>query len=182
MGDGGAVLMRDANTYHLAKSLRDYGQTDKYVHTYLGMNSRLDEIQAAILKSALLPKFQEFTTRKQFIAQYYINNIQHPQIKIPVRPTDSKSVWHLFPILVMNNRSGLQQHLARLGIQSNIHYPCLIPEQSALLNQSAKFIVASELSQAKYFVEHGLSLPIHPFLQQDDIDRVISACNSWQGD
>ncbi len=182
MGDGGAVLMRDAKIYEHAKSLRDYGQTAKYVHTHLGMNSRLDEIQAAILKSALLPRLQEFTDLRQKIAHNYMNNIHHPLITIPAPPTDSKSVWHLFPILVKENRSGLQQYLARLGIQSSIHYPGLIPEQSALVNQQEKFIVASELTQAKYFAEHELSLPINPFLLQDEIDRVISACNSWQGD
>jgi dTDP-3-amino-3,4,6-trideoxy-alpha-D-glucose transaminase len=182
MGDGGAILMSDANTYEHAKSLRDYGQTAKYVHTHLGMNSRLDEIQAAILKSALLPKLQEFTDHRQKIAHSYLTHIHHPLIKIPTPPADSKSVWHLFPILVTENRSGLQQHFSRLGIQSSIHYPGLISEQSALVNQQEKFIVASELTQAKYFVEHELSLPIHPFLLQDDIERVIAACNSWQGD
>lgn len=182
MGDGGAILMQDIEVYQQAKCLRDYGQTTKYVHTYLGMNSRLDEIQAAILKSALLPKLHEFNEKRQIIAHNYLNHIQNPLIKIPVPPTDSKSVWHLFPILVTENRSGLQQHFTQLGIQSSIHYPGLIPEQSALLNHPEKFIVASPLTQAKYFVEHELSLPIHPFLNQDDIDRVISACNSWQGD
>ena len=182
MGDGGALLMHDANIYQLAKSLRDYGQTAKYVHTHIGLNSRLDEIHAAILHSAFLPKLQEFTQRRQHIAQRYINNIANPFIKIPPTPEASESVWHLFPILVTQNRGGLQKHLQRLGIQSAIHYPGLITEQSALLEQQVQFMVPVQLTRAKYFVEHELSIPIHPFLNENDINCVISACNSWQGD
>ncbi len=182
MGDGGAVLMRDNEKYHLAKSLRDYGQTAKYEHSYLGMNSRLDEIQAAILRSVFLPHLPEFTRRRQYIAQYYLNNIHNPYIKIPSAPQGSESVWHLFPILIKQNRCGLQKHLQQFGIQSAVHYPFLITEQSALLDQAIPFTIATPLTKAKYFVDHELSLPIHPFLLDNDIERVVSACNSWQGD
>lgn len=182
MGDGGAVLMSDNEKYQLAKNLRDYGQTKKYVHTYLGMNSRLDEIQAAILRSVMLPHLPEFTRRRQSIAHYYLNNINNKYIKLPPISPTSEPVWHLFPILVKQNRNGLQKHLHQLGIQSATHYPFLITEQSALLEKNISFNIATPLTKAQYFVDHELSLPIHPFLLDNDIERVVLACNSWQGD
>lgn len=182
MGDGGAVLMRDIEMYQFAKNIRDYGQTKKYEHTYVGMNSRLDEIQAAILRNVMLPHLPEFTRRRQTIAQYYLNHINNKYIKLPTISPSSEPVWHLFPILIKQNRNSLQKYLHQFGIQSATHYPILITDQAALLEQNISFHIATPLTQAKYFVDHELSLPIHPYLSDNDIERVVLACNSWQGD
>lgn len=180
MGDGGALLTQNENIFVQAKSLRDYGQTAKYEHSYIGMNSRLDELQAAILRTALLPRLSNFTARRQKIAARYKQEIQHEFIKIPAPPLESDSVWHLFPMLVTQHRHKLQQHLASVNIQSAVHYPTIIPEQPVFSMNNLKFMNVSDLTKAKYFAEHELSLPIHPYLTDDEVERVITACNSWR--
>jgi len=178
MGDGGAVITDSEESATLARALRDYGQTGKYRHTYLGMNSRLDEIQAAILTYALLPRVAEFTERRGEIAGYYRSHIASEKLQIPPEPQGSDSVYHLFPILVHGDRESFQEHLRAQGIQSAIHYPMLIPDQSALRGQS--FAVEGELTNARRFAAKEVSLPIHPFMSDDDFQRVVAACNTWQ--
>jgi dTDP-3-amino-3,4,6-trideoxy-alpha-D-glucose transaminase len=177
MGDGGALLTDSEDFMALARALRDYGQTGKYRHTYLGMNSRLDEIHAAILTDALLPRLSNFTKRRREIAGIYRNQIVCEMLEIPPEPSGSQSVYHLFPILVKGDRESFQQHLKTQRIQSAIHYPVLIPDQPALRQQS--YTVNGELTNARLFAEKEVSLPIHPFMSDDDIERVVAACNSW---
>lgn len=178
MGDGGAFITDNEDFATLARALRDYGQTGKYKHTYLGMNSRLDEIQAAILTDALLPRLAEFTRRRQEIASCYRSRIASEKLHIPPEPAGSHSVYHLFPILVNGDREKFQGHLRAEGIQSAVHYPLLIPDQPALRGQS--FSVHGELTNARRFAEKEVSLPIHPFLSDEDVERVVDACNSWE--
>lgn len=180
MGDGGAILTQNETIYNHAKSLRDYGQTAKYEHAYLGLNSRLDELQAAILNSALLPKIKEFTSQRKMIADRYLTNIKNDLIKIPQPPHNSDSIWHLFPVLIKQNREEFQHYLKSLHIQTSIHYPKIIPEQAALKEGSGKFVTATELKQAQYFADHEVSLPIHPYLSDDEVERVVIACNAWR--
>jgi Predicted pyridoxal phosphate-dependent enzyme apparently involved in regulation of cell wall biogenesis len=178
MGDGGAVITDGENFAILARALRDYGQTGKYKHTFLGMNSRLDEIHAAILTDALLPRLPDFTKRRREIARLYRNRIASEMLEIPPEPHGSNSVYHLFPILVKEGRTHFQEHLKGHGIQSAIHYPLLIPDQTAL--QGQPYTIHGELTNARLFAENEVSLPIHPFMSDDDVDRVVAACNSWQ--
>lgn len=177
LGDGGALITDREEFATLARALRDYGQTGKYRHTYLGMNSRLDEIHAAILTDALLPRLREFTKRRRDIAELYRSEIVSELEEIPPQPRGSRSVYHLFPILVQADRTSFQEHLKTQGIQSAIHYPILIPDQPALHRQS--YVVDGELSNARRFAEKEVSLPIHPFMTDDDVERVVAACNSW---
>ncbi|HMH01265.1 MAG TPA: DegT/DnrJ/EryC1/StrS aminotransferase family protein [Terriglobales bacterium] len=178
MGDGGAVITDSEESATLARALRDYGQTGKYRHTYLGMNSRLDEIHAAILTSALLPRVAEFTKRRREIAGFYRSHIVSEKLQIPPEPHGSDSVYHLFPILIQGDRESFQEHLRTQGIQSAVHYPILIPDQSALGGQP--FIVEGDLTNARGFAAREVSLPIHPFMSDDDVQRVVAACNTWQ--
>jgi dTDP-4-amino-4,6-dideoxygalactose transaminase len=178
MGDGGAMITDGENFATLARALRDYGQTGKYKHTFLGMNSRLDEIHAAILTDALLPRLPEFTKRRREIARLYRSRIASEMLEIPPEPHGSNSAYHLFPILVKASREYFQEHLKAHGIQSAIHYPLLIPDQTAL--QGQRYTIHGELTNARLFAENEVSLPIHPFMSDDDVERVVATCNSWQ--
>ncbi len=177
MGDGGAVLCADAALAAEARSLRDYGQTAKYVHARLGMNSRLDELQAALLRSAFLPRLGRYTQRRRAIASAYRAGLDNARLSVPPIPAGSDSVWHLFPVLVDGEREAFMAHLSRLGIGSGLHYPVLIPDQEAL--GGVPFERADALSRAQTFARAEVSLPIHPYLLDPQVERVISACNAW---
>jgi dTDP-4-amino-4,6-dideoxygalactose transaminase len=178
LGDGGALLSDSAAHADLAESLRDYGQTGKYVHEHVGMNSRLDEIQAAILRDALLPRLEAFSQRRTEIAARYHAELANPALAIVSAPEGSTSVWHLFPVLVSGGREAFERHLSLRGVACARHYPRLIPEQRAL--REAPHQRASSLDNARRFAECEVSLPIHPFLSDLDIERVVEACNSWR--
>lgn len=178
LGDGGAVVTGDEALAELARSLRDYGQAGKYEHRHLGLNSRLDELHAAILRDALLPRLGEYTRRRAQIAADYRAKIQNEHIEIPVPPPGSESVWHLFPVLVEPAPDPFQEHLRRLGIASGRHYPHLIPDQEAMKSCPGSRTLGS-LERARRFARREVSLPIHPYLDDDAVARVIDACNSW---
>ena len=177
LGDGGALLLSSAELAAQARCLRDYGQSAKYVHAQLGMNSRLDELQAAILRSALLPRLPQLTARRRAIADAYRLGLNNPALQVPHIPDGSSSVWHLFPVLVDGPRAELVAHLDRAGIGSAVHYPTLIPDQPALAH--VRFERLDSLTMAEHFAESELSLPIHPYLSDEQVERVIAACNSW---
>jgi dTDP-3-amino-3,4,6-trideoxy-alpha-D-glucose transaminase len=177
MGDGGAMITDSEEFATLARALRDYGQTGKYRHTYLGINSRLDEIHAAIMTEALLPRLHEFTDRRRAIAAVYRTRIASENVQIPPEPHGSESVYHLFPVLVQGRRTRFQEHLRTNGIQSAVHYPVLIPDQPALRGEA--FVIDGELDNARFFAEKEVSLPIHPFMSDEEVERVVAACNDW---
>ncbi len=178
-GDGGALLTNDATLAQRARSLRDYGQSEKYVHTEIGLNSRLDELQAALLRSVQLPALAAQTARRQAIARRYLDGIHHPHLS-PVRPEPkSQSVWHLFAVLVKGPRAGFQAHLRAKGVGSGVHYPKLISDQPAL-REVTWYGPKNGLPRATEFANCELSLPLHPFLTDDEVRTVIDACNSWE--
>lgn len=175
LGDGGAVLTVQESLAKRCRSLRDYGQSAKYVHDELGLNSRLDEVQAAILHQAMLPRLGEWTERRKEIACEYGQRIAHPEVVLP--NASDESVWHLYAIRT-RGRESLMQHLATLGVQSAVHYPVLISEQEALRGLP----ISPPTPRAKEFAETVLSLPIHPYLTAEEIQRVVEAVNSWEGE
>lgn len=179
LGDGGAVVTNDTALAMLARRMRDYGQSEKYLHSEFGLNSRLDELHAAILDAAMLPKLKQWTDKRREVAKCYQERITHPSVKLPTAPAGSDSVWHLFPLMISEKRQHLQQWLAQCGIHSGIHYPILISDQPALLTQGP-VAIHGDLHQARRFVEHELSIPIHPYLFDEEIERVITAINSWK--
>jgi dTDP-3-amino-3,4,6-trideoxy-alpha-D-glucose transaminase len=178
MGDGGALLTKHPAIAARARALRDYGQTAKYVHTHLGMNSRLDELHAAILRSALLPRLAGFNARRSAIAEAYLARIRHPALRLPQPRSDVAPAWHLFPVRVAEDRDGFREHLRRLGVASAIHYPVLIPDQPAIA--SAGIDVRGELSRARQLAASEVSLPMHPYLTDEMVDSVVGACNGWR--
>jgi dTDP-3-amino-3,4,6-trideoxy-alpha-D-glucose transaminase len=180
LGDGGAILT-ESETYDTeARSLRDYGQTSKYVHAHVGYNSRLDELQAAILNRVYFTKLAEWTARRIEIACRYRSGIANPGIRIPGAPPGSESVWHLFPALVAPDRKqAFRRFLASRAVASGEHYPLPIFEQPALLG--APHLMLNPCAVSKSIAVSEVSLPIHPYLTDNEIDRVIETCNEWGG-
>lgn len=180
MGDGGALLTNDADIAAAARCLRDYGQQGKYRHVAIGLNSRLDEIQAAFLLEAGLPRLKRWTARRREIARAYIEGIRHPQIEIPAPPPGSESVWHLFPVLVPEGaKEAFRGHMAACGVQTAEHYPLPLFDQEAM--REAPHELAADPEPARRFCRRQASLPIHPYLNDGEAQAVIEACNRWTG-
>lgn len=178
LGDGGALFTDDGEIARRARALRNYGQSSLYVHDELGLNSRLDELHAAVLADAFLPKLEEWTEKRRATAETYTRGINNPAIRIP-RPRDAAgAVWHLYPVFAESGRDGLKEHLRASGIASGIHYPSVIPDQQALLKYGDYEVVAEPV-QAREIAASELSLPIHPFLTGDEVAAVVDACNAW---
>jgi dTDP-3-amino-3,4,6-trideoxy-alpha-D-glucose transaminase len=178
LGDGGALLTNNPTIAAAARHWRDYGQSEKYVHTLPGLNSRLDEVHAAILHDAMLPRLRKFTQARAAAADAYRNGISHADIQLLDVPPACGSVHHLFPVMVTQNRESFMLHVKQHGIGVGIHYPSLIPDQPAMLATAAESI--GTLTTARRLAAQEVSLPIHPHLTSDQIDRVIEACNSWR--
>jgi len=180
MGDGGALLTNQEGLARAARCIRNYGQSSQYVHSESGLNSRLDELQAAILRKSMLPFLNDWNLRRKAISRRYLAEIQNPNLKLPELKKDIEAVWHLFPVLVQkSDRDHFINYLKSKGVASGIHYPHLIPTQKAL-QEYKRYEVIGELEQASLIVSHEVSLPIHPFLTENEIDHVIEACNSWR--
>ena len=180
LGDGGAITTDDAGIAARCRSLRDYCQSQRYLHDEVGLNSRLDEVHAAILGHAFLPKLAAWTARRREVAQAYLTGIRHPEIRLPSLPISSASVWHLFPVCVpAQRRASFMEHARAAGVLTAIHYPRLITDQPALRGQT--FEVRSPLPRATALAASEVSLPIHPFLTDDEISRVVAAVNTWGG-
>jgi dTDP-4-amino-4,6-dideoxygalactose transaminase len=181
LGDGGAVLMAGDAIARRARALRHYGQSATYAHDEVGLNSRLDEMHAAVLGDVFLPRLAEWTARRSAVAARYSSEIRDGAVRpIPV-PEGSSSVWHLFPVLCAPaRRDAFRAHLSNAGVSTGVHYPRLIPEQKAMLDYGS-YEVHGALDNARMVAEREVSLPIHPFLLEEDVDRVISAVSTWAG-
>jgi dTDP-3-amino-3,4,6-trideoxy-alpha-D-glucose transaminase len=178
LGDGGALLGDDEALRAGAGALRNYGQSRRYVHDRIGLNSRLDELHAAILQTAMLPKLDVWTARRRQIAARYLSGIHHAAVRVPSPASRAAPVWHLFPVVVAGEkRESLQAHLAASGVETAVHYPRLIPDQQALTG--ADFQVIGDLPRAKEYAAGEVSLPIHPFLSDGEVERVVAALNGW---
>jgi dTDP-3-amino-3,4,6-trideoxy-alpha-D-glucose transaminase len=179
LGDAGALLTNDMVIASRAKVLRNYGQSARYVHSELGLNSRLDEVHAAILSSALLPNLQTWAEARRRIAQAYLDEIKHPLIELPVSATGSSPAWHIFPSKIrQEKRDHLREYLRGRDIMTSVHYPVTIPEQSALASYGS-YEVAIDGINARQIAAAELSLPIHPFLSEQEVRAVTDACNGW---
>lgn len=173
-GDGGALLTNDPATARRARALRNYGQSDLYLHDELGLNSRLDELHAAVLSDALLPNLERWTAARRQIAARYLSELQ-PIRTIKPAPS-AEAVWHLFPIFVdAAERDNTCERLLGCGIASGVHYPRLIPDQPAM-QLSVSYEAAIEPSNARRLAASEISLPIHPFLREDEIQLVMASC------
>lgn len=171
-GDGGAITTNDFDAFSKLISLRNYGQTKRYYHDSAGINSRLDEIQAAIL-SVKLKYIDEWNEERQKIANIYRN-----EIKSIICLTTEKYGFHANHLFVIKSptRNNLLKYLDDNGIQSLIHYPVPINKQKAFLWQTDEIFNNSEI-----FADSILSLPIYPGLKYDSIKLIIRKINEYGG-
>ena len=177
IGDGGMIVTNSKDIFESAKMLRNYGQSVRYEHPIIGLNSRLDEIQAAILNVRLV-YLEEFTNKRRSIASSYNSGISNKNIEMLDQPKKIEShVYHLF-VIKCNKRAELQQHLIENDIQSLIHYPIPIHKQKSI--HSIR-IDSMGLKNAEIFSESCLSLPCHPQLKSDEVDVIINVINAFKG-
>lgn len=174
LGDGGALLTNDPRVASRARALRHYGQSDLYLHDELGLNSRLDELHAAVLSDALLPNLERWTEIRRQIAARYLREL--PSVRTIKPAPSAEPAWHLFPIFVdAAERDSTRERLLGCGVASGVHYPRLIPEQPAM-QVSVTYEVAIEPSNARRLAASEISLPIHPFLEDNELEVVVTAC------
>lgn len=174
LGDAGAITTNDDALAQAIRALANYGSEEKYVHKYQGLNSRLDEIQAAVL-DVKLKYVDDENIRRREIAKYYIDNITHPDIILPQWPKDEKAhVWHLF-VIRTKDRTRLQQYLAWNDIQTLIHYPTPPHKQEAYREYNHLTLAVTEQIH-----EEVLSLPISPVLTDEEVKQIIDVLNSYK--
>lgn len=172
LGDGGAVTSNDKNVAECIRTLANYGSQQKYIFKYQGKNSRLDEIQAAILRVKL--KYLDDDNRlRQQVAAYYYENIQNPLIKLPTRLPDENNVYHLFPVFC-EKRDELQAYLAEQGIQTLIHYPVPPHKQECYKEWNNLSLPITER-----IAKEELSLPISQVISMNDLLQIVELINNW---
>lgn len=186
LGDGGAVTTNDDELAAVVRSLANYGSTRKYIFDYQGLNSRLDEIQAAVLR-VKLPRLDADNQKRRKIAQFYIDNITNPYIILPgirhpdhsphsspLSPHIVSHVWHLF-VIRHPDRSRLIQYLAEKDIQTLVHYPVPPHKQQAYSEYSNLNLRLTEIIHAEV-----LSLPISQVISVEEAESVVKAINDFK--
>ncbi len=172
LGDAGAVTTNDRKLAKVISALRNYGSFVKYENQYQGLNSRLDEIQAAFLNVKLKYIQKDIKDRRQ-IANYYLDNITNSQIVLPSVSNKNAHVWHLFVVRI-KNREKLQKYLSENGIQTLIHYPIPPYKQKAYLNFNK---ISFPLTES--ICDEILSIPISPNISNDQTNFVVNALNNF---
>lgn len=177
LGDAGAVTTNNEELASMLKALRNYGSHEKYKNLVPGVNSRLDEIQAAILDIKLKHLDAEVKHRR-LIAETYLSKIKNPLIQLPLNniqaTTYTQHVWHLFVILT-DHREALQQFLLEAGVQTLIHYPIPPHKQQAYKEWNDLSFPISEQIHSQV-----MSLPIGPTLDVQDAEKIAELCNQFK--
>lgn len=172
LGDAGAVTTNDSDLADTVRTLANYGSNQKYINKYKGLNSRLDELQAAVL-DVKLTYIDEENARRRAIAQAYLAGIKHPNIHLPFEPDNPlEHVWHLFVIRTAE-REALQRYLSEKGIQTLIHYPIPPHKQEAYAEWNTLSFPVTETIH-----ETVVSLPISPVLTDIEVVNIIDLINS----
>ena len=188
LGDGGAVTTDDDELAATIRALANYGSQKKYVFKYTGRNSRLDEIQAAVL-DVKLRHLDEDLKARQTIAAYYYDNINNPLITLPKCLPDTENVYHLFPILVTSTsplgdcgagslRDKLQKYLEENGVGTVIHYP--IPPHLQECYNNSPFRGMGGLPITEMLADCELSLPMSPTMTLEEAKEVVRLINNWK--
>ena len=175
-GDAGICLTNDPELAEKLRMLRFYGSRKKYVSEITGINTRMDEIQAAML-SVGLDYISEETEMRRGIAAKYLKGITNPLIKLPEIRDDSTHVYHIFGILC-EKRDQLMAFLAENGVQGGIHYP-IPPHLSPCFDYLG--FKKGDFPIGEYYADHELSLPIYAGMPEDEVDHVISVLNAFKG-
>ena len=175
LGDAGAVVTNSRELADKVRALGNYGSDYKYHHIYQGMNSRLDELQAAFL-AAKLPYLDKMNRVRRRIADRYLHEIQNDRVILPIVPDYAEPVWHIFGVRC-RDRDKLEMWLNQKGIGTNKHYPIPIHLQECYKDLGYKkedFPIAEEISRTE------LSIPVYYGMTDDEVDYVIEAVNSFQ--
>lgn len=175
LGDAGAVTTSSRHCADKIRQLRHYGQHEPHQHPILGMNSRLDELQAAVLRTRL-PYLKRWTIRRREIATRYHEGIKHPRVRLLPPPAEaSRHVYHLF-VVTCPERAALHRHLKTEGVESLIHYPIPAHRQEPCRSLPKD---PQGLKRAEQHAQECLSLPCHPHLTDEEVDRVIQTINNF---
>lgn len=172
LGDAGAVTTSDDALADTIRALSNYGSREKYIHHFRGLNSRLDEIQAAVLRTKLR-RLDDDNARRRAIARRYLTAIVNPAVTLPHPVSDH--VWHLFVVRV-GARESFQQHMLRQQVQTLVHYPIPPHHQQAYAAWATISLPVTEKIHREV-----VSLPMSPVMTDLEVDRVVEAVNGWQG-
>lgn len=173
LGDGGCVTTNDAELASIVRRMSNYGQSSKYVHELKGVNSRLDELQAAFLR-VKLRRLDDDNARRKAIAMLYNNGISNSSIKVPALPSDIDShVYHVYPVRT-SKRDELQEFLKENGVETLIHYPCPIHHHKAYSEYANQSLPVSEM-----WSQEELSIPMSPVLTNEEVEYVIDVINRF---
>ena len=179
LGDGGAVTTNDDELAAAVRALANYGSQKKYVFKYAGRNSRLDEIQAAVL-DVKLKYLTEDNAHRKMIAHYYYEHINNPMISLPDLLPDDQNVYHLFPILVKDGkRDALHDYLAENGVGTVCHYPIAPHKQECYAKEQWNTPQLS-LPITERLADEELSLPIGPAITIEEVEEVVKFINDFK--
>ena len=173
LGDAGCITTNDKDLYEKCKALANYGSDYKYHHIYKGINSRLDEIQAAILNVRLKYLDQDHEIRRS-ISKQYREQVDNSRVILPTVSSEESHVWHIF-VVRTNNRDKLAVFLKERGIQTNIHYPIPPHQQKAYSEYDGDSYPITEQIHKQV-----LSIPISPVLSQQDVQYIIACLNQYK--
>lgn len=174
LGDGGCITTNDDELASMLRKLANYGQSDKYVHELKGINSRLDELQAAVLRVKLRSLDKE-NNRRMEIARYYCDNIHNEWIKVPKMVSDMSNVYHVFPVRC-KYRDNLWSYLRNNGIETLIHYPTPVHRQNAY-----KESCYVQLPVTEEWANEELSIPMYATLTDEEVRYVCETMNGYKG-
>lgn len=172
-GDGGAIVTQDEKLYREIKILRNYGSEVKYHNKVVGYNSRLDELQAGLLR-VKLGHFRELLQARKQAATCYLDGITNPNVRLPQVRQETSPVWHQF-VIRTSHRDALAEYLRGKGIDTLIHYP--IPPH---LSEAYQYLHTdrSSLPITEQYADRVLSLPLYDGISDEEVDRVIKAVNA----
>ena len=173
LGDGGCVTTNDDELAKKIRAIANYGSDYKYHHIYKGINSRLDEIQAAIL-NVKLKYLDSDNTKRREISKYFRENIKNPNIILPETYDENSHVWHIFAVRT-ENRSKFQKYLEENEIQTNIHYPIPPHKQGAYKEWADKSYPVTEKIHSEI-----ISLPMSPVLEDFEVEKIVEVVNGYK--
>lgn len=179
LGDGGAMVTNDEELAKAVRALANYGSQRKYVFKYAGRNSRLDEVQAAVLDVKLKYLVEDNAHRKE-VAHYYYEHINNPLITLPDLLPDEQNAYHLFPIVVCDGkRDALHDYLAENGVGTVCHYP-IAPHKQECYSKETWNVPQLSLPITERLADEELSIPIGPTISMDEVKEVVKLINSFK--
>ena len=179
LGDGGAMVTNDEELAKAVRALANYGSQKKYVFKYAGRNSRLDEVQAAVLDVKLKYLVEDNAHRKE-VAHYYYEHINNPLITLPDLLPDEQNAYHLFPIVVSDGkRDALHNYLAENGVGTVCHYP-IAPHKQECYSKETWNVPQLSLPITERLADEELSIPIGPTISMDEVKEVVKLINSFK--